>query len=152
MTLNSHLGQCARSPGDRAVQVEAGSELATGQRVQVTRPGAPAQQVHSAPPELAGARARQQEAGPPPLAEAVDFVEDLRKPLDLVDHDHAIAGRELLSELPRPLAQGEVHGAVEQVVDTGLRQTESSRPAHRTDGSLARHFTALGMTSPRPSS
>jgi len=94
--------------------------------VQVLRARAPAQQVHAAPPQLAGTRPGQEETNPPRLDQAVDFVQKAGEPLHLVDDD---LPRLRTCLLAKPVGIGEqpaIVSTVQEVVEDHGRQGSGS--------------------------
>jgi hypothetical protein len=75
-------------------------ELIEDERMEMEGPRTAAQEIHAPPPERPGARPCQKEVHAPGLDQPMDFVQQLREPLDLADRHEARRGRQLLREPP----------------------------------------------------
>jgi len=109
-----------RPEAQRPREVEVAPELARRQRVHAQRARASGEQIRAPAPQLARARAGHREAQPAPLDQAVDLVEQLGHPLDLVQHDPA--GVVLRDHLREPVRRGR-----EALVGAGLQEVEDER-------------------------
>ena len=100
----------------RALQHEVGAGLDRRQRVQVIGTRTAAQQVDAAPAQAARARSGQDEAEPVGLDQAMDLVEDQRRPLHFVDHDPPVVpGRDQIAQPLRSGEQLQIQGMIEQI-------------------------------------
>ena len=75
------------------------------------------QEIDSPPAQRAGARSGEQEVNSAFFDQPVDFVPELRQPLNLVNDDRPGLRRKLFREASRILAQGKPGGAFQEVVD-----------------------------------
>jgi hypothetical protein len=93
-------------PLHRPAQVELFSEFPEGQGVQIFHPGASAQKVHAAAPELSSAGPGEQEPDPSLFDEAMDFIKEDRKALNFIDDDDPVRRSAFLGYPGRVLTEG----------------------------------------------
>ena len=117
-----HEGQ--QSDPERPIEVERG-QLRGHEGMHRAVDGPATQQIHTAPAELAGARSREHEAWwRRPLQDGVDDGQELRNPLNLVDHHRVLAGRprKQLVEALGPGVEAAMQRGIEQVQVQGIRE------------------------------
>lgn len=126
------------------VEVECAAELGGGEREHHLLQRPPGQQVDAGRLQLAGTRSEQREPQAARLDEAMDFVEQGRQPLHLVD-DHPVARRLMadgLSEEGRVREQILVQPFVEQIDERRIRK-RLARPRALADAAHAEQEEAL---------